>query len=151
MTTTTLTSISTAQENEGYPARRLRFAASDVFQKLVAFMLAHPEPIGFDSVGTMVSPNQLLAQHGIDFMTAEDLDFFVSTLSDTTLPGAEPFTDHNSKCGTVSVRAFKSYGLYVHIVECDRMAVCVANRAGAVEPYWSTIFEPCNVPTAITL
>lgn len=150
MTSAVLTSISAPQGNESYPARRLRFSKSPVFESLVRFVSENPCAIGIDSIATEPDVSgTLLRDLGIDFATAEDVDFFLSTLSDTSLPGAGTVRTFISEDGHLQIEAFTKNGLYVHVIDGDAVVVCVANCAGAVQPHWAEAFERCAVPTAV--
>ena len=152
MTTATasLITVSAPQGNESYPQRRLRFAQSDVFARLVDFMRNQPIPLGLDSIETdpdLRSP--LVAALDIDFATPADVDFFLATLGDKSMPGTGLVKTFISEDGCVQIDTYQSHGLYVHVIDGDAVIVCVATHPGAVMPHWTETFERCGVSTEV--
>lgn len=151
LATVELTTVSAAQGNESFPQRRLRFSKSEVFANLAEFLRTRDLPVGLDSIGTDpdLFGQETLDQLGIDFATPEDLDFFLCTLGDKSMPGAGPVRTFISEDGCLQIDKFESHGLYVHVIDGDAVVVCVSNRDGAVCPQWAEPFGRCAIPSEI--
>lgn len=151
MTTLELTTVSAAQGNETYPQRRLRFLQSEVFANLAEFLRTREEPVGLDSVATDpdLFGQQTLDEQSIDFVTPEDLDFFLCTIGDKSMPGTGKVRTFMSEDGCLQIDKFERDGLHVHVIDGDAVVVCVSNYDGAVLPQWAEAFDRCAVPVAI--
>lgn len=149
MTTPTLTSVSECQHNETYPERRLRFSQSEVFERLATFLRTRETPLCLDSIATDPGLHSAAFLRGlnIDFATPEDVDFFVSTLGDKSLPGVSAVRTFTSEDGHVQIEAFQSHEVYVYVIDGgDASIVCVSGHAGAVDEHWAETFARCGVP-----